>query len=239
MTIKATAKRVNVEYEARHKQPAFDLAHSLTPLLKKLYDGLSPGFGIRSSDLRVFGGSRVSDVSVHVNIPGRDWVVEISPEHVKGTFIGLPGVQELSVVKHCIQLAETAVTLTLGNLVRDSTAIAFHGWLACDSGVVGIHELIEKRAASGLQLREVGATEVEHALRVRIRNPSERWYSDFVVERSELEIAHVFVSVRAHYLADGRYNDLDARAKHINETTLTLLRQIGIEAGSTSDKVEE
>ena len=149
--MEANFRRADLTYEAIFSALTFDLPGLGAALLKSLYENINPQFPITAADMRVLGGSSLSDVRVQVDMFNGLGLIDVTADKLSMNFRSLQNDGDLTICKNCISLSEQAVRSALPNLQVDAVALRPTLFLALDRKVESASSHIAQVVGSAAQ----------------------------------------------------------------------------------------
>ena len=229
--MEANFRRADLTYEAIFSALSFDLPGLGAALLKSLYENINPQFPITAADMRVLGGSSLSDVRVQVDVFNGLGLIDVTTEKLSMNFRNLQNDGDLATCKNCISLSEQAVRRALPNLQVDAVVLRPTLFLELDRKVESASSHIAQVAGSTAQfnLDEFGNPAQHLGVNLEVENTEENWNVIFNAYRDRGEQSSLIVSCHALYREDGVISGLDERASHLQRLIRAFLSGIGLE----------
>ena len=229
--MEAIFRRADLTYEAIFSTLSFDLPGLGAELLKSLYENINPQFPITAADMRVLGGSSLSDVRVQVDMFNGLGLIDVTADKLSMNFRSLQNDGDLTICKNCISLSEQAVRSALPNLQVDAVALRPTLFLALDRKVESASSHIAQVVGSAAQfnLDEFGNPAQYPGVNLEVENTEEDWNAIFNAYRDRGDQSSLIVSCHALYREDGIIRGLEERASHLERLIRAFLSGIGLE----------
>ena len=229
--MEANFRRADLTYEAIFSALSFDLPGLGAALLKSLYENINPQFAVTAADMRVLGGSSLSDVRVQVDMFNGLGLIDVTTEKLSMNFRNLQNDGDLATCKSCISLSEQAVRKTLPNLQVDAVVLRPTLFLELDRKVESASSHIAQVTGSTAQfnLDEFGNPAQHPGVNLEVENTEENWNAVFNAYRDRGEQSSLIVSCYALYREDGVIRGLEERASHLQRLIRAFLSGIGLE----------
>lgn len=231
--------RMDLAYEVPFKRPVFDIARPGAPILRAYYDALNPRFPIAMSDLQAPSATSFGDVLFRVVLFGGSGVLETTLTRFYARFERIQSQQDLKVVSDCVSLSEQALKSAVTEVEPVGARIVSASWFSCEGGADAASTFLTGMACSALDPNpeSYGASGVIGMVGAEFVAENEGWSARFRVEKSLMELAHLFYHFEINHLQNGRFGSFDDRAQHAESLYVLILNRLGLttksQTGST------
>jgi hypothetical protein len=230
--MKVAARRIDIQYEAQFRRPAFTLAGKIGDLLASLYAALAQSAGVRTEDLFAVPSQRMSEIACRVILQAINGSIEVSADKVSATFRQLSNPEEISLVKQIVGAVEDTTTRVLEESLA-TWNIGVHAWLHSQDGRAGVVKLLRKNSGSRIDPAPIGATVHETSLKGFLSNVEEKWGAVYIFEPSALPEGDLYMGIQVNGV-DPTSDTIEARAFLIQRIREGLFAQLGLETEGAS-----
>lgn len=222
--------RLDLTYEVPFQHPAFEAARSAAQILECFYETINPRFSLSLADLQASVPTSMGDVSIRVQMFNGSGLLEVGTGRFFGRFERLQSDSDLKIVSDCIELAEEALRKSLPNATAEGARFVLGSWLVCEGGSEAVENILKPRgdAAFGISPAQFNGDAIHYSLQAELIAQQERWNARLRLERSYIEIAHLFFACDLTYMNDGKYNSLPERIGHVQKLCLDFLSHFGL-----------
>ena len=236
--MQAAVERVDLEYEADFSAPLFDLLARNTEVLRSFHEGIGPLYPIRSSDMQIFRGDRLSEIRVRISLFGGNGLIDVTADRLSISFEYMRIEEQAAICKECISLSEQVLTRLKKKIFPD---LAVHIvtlsptlFLRLGDGSVSARSHLAQVAGSGIStdLSGFGGAICHPCVNLEVENKNERWNADFHAYGEWGSEPSLIASCRVMYDESGTIRGLDDRFRHVDRLLATLLDGIGLEVSS-------
>ncbi len=84
--MQAAVERVDLEYEAAFFGSGFDLSARNMEVLRSFHEGIGSSYPIRSSDMQISRGDRLSEVRVRISLFGGNGLIDVTEDRLSISF---------------------------------------------------------------------------------------------------------------------------------------------------------
>ena len=230
--MKASTKRVDVEYMVQTARPALGMFTNIVGVLEEIYHSIRPHIDITSRDLRVQNSDVVRDVKISVVATGANGIFEATVDgYTAWLSDSSPSRDGAELVKRCCGSFDVAMSGLFSREAIDHRRLRIWSWLSADDGREAVHELLQDIAGREDRIDRfgIGATRVfsPQYLR-RFANEDEQWAATIQLQESELPTADLFFLLDVHCTPGGSYETFERLVTHTETIYRTVLTSIGI-----------
>jgi hypothetical protein len=222
---------MDLAYEVPFKRPVFDIAQPGAQILRAYYDALNPRFPIAMSDLQAApSAASFGDVLYRVVLFGGSGVLETTLTRFYARFERIQTQQDLKVVSDCVSISEQALKSTVTELEPIGARIVSASWLSCEGGADVANNFLTRIARSALDLNPegCGASGVIGMIGAEFVAENEGWTARFRLEKSLMELAHLFYHFEINHQQGGHFASFEERAQHAESLYLLVLNRLGL-----------
>ena len=218
-----SVKGLDLSYEANFESPAFDVLGQPLVVLKSLHETVGHRFSIGSADMRVYSGTAVSDIRIHIDMFGGHASIDVTADGLSVECRDLRDTRDLDMVSRCIELAAEAIDTTFPSLDFRSTTIHMVGTLDANDRSRSAADHLAKtvRAPLRLDLSEFGEVTQTPGIRVDIESALEKkWRGSFDIRKLRGDRFVFFISASVSCEGKMAPGDLIGKLKRFADSAL-------------------
>ncbi len=224
-------KRLDLTVARQFSQPAFDMPSKTPDLVRSLFQAINPRFPLRLGDLRSYGGTSYADVRLEVVVLAGRVHLEVVPDGYTVRFMNLGETDaDLKTLQDLVELADESIRDTLSEASMGGRAMSGSAWIECDGGLDAVDAMLRERGNKSLDLNSGIFKHFDKKYTIQATCQSSKGLNvNFSIQRSEMEIGHLFI--QASLLFDIFYETQDLAAQfdaariHFED----LLARLGLE----------
>lgn len=238
--IQYSEQQINVTYERRFRQPAFQISRSMVEILARFYEILSSEFVLQPSDLTSAGAQSMGEVAASVRLFGGNGLLELTVEKFAARFEGLRTQDDAELVKKALRLSEMTLSEVLPGVDFSGTVVRVSSWIRFDNEDCDATEFLAKFGSpkSKVRAQEFGAKEILFTINWQIKNEDAGWAMKVLMEPSELPSSHLFLFLNAAYVENPEFSSFENRSNHIEKFYNELMARFGLVSSSGSGENE-
>ena len=232
--MQAAVERVDLEYEADFSAPLFDLSARNTEVLRSFHEGIGSSYPVRSSDMRISRGDRLSEVRVRISLFGGNGLIDVTADRLSISFEYMRTEEQAAICKECISLSEQALKRIFPDLAAHIVTFNPTLFLRLGDGSVSARSHLAQVAGTGTStdLSGFGGAICHPCVNLEVENEDEHWNADFHAYGEWGSEPSLIASCRVMYDENGTIRGLDDRFRHVDRLLATLLGGIGLEVSS-------
>ena len=232
--MQAAVERVDLEYEADFSAPLFDLFARNTEVLRSFHEGIGSSYPVRSSDMQISRGDRLSEVRVRISLFGGNGLIDVTADRLSISFEHMRTEEQAAICKECISLSEQALKRIFPDLTAHIVTLSPTLFLRLGDGSVSARSHLAQVTGSGIStdLSGFGGAICHPCVNLEIENEDEHWNADFHAYGKWGSEPSLIASCRVMYDENGTIRGLDDRFRHVDRLLATLLGGLGLEVSS-------
>lgn len=229
--MEAVVEWMDLEYEADFSIPLFDLPARSTEILRSFHESISPSYPIRSADMQIFHGERLSEIRIRIALFGGNGLIDMTADSLSIKFSHMRIEDQAAICRECISLSEQAMGRVFTDLTVNVVTLNPTLFLRLSGGSVNARSHLAQVAGSGISidLTGFGGAICHPCVNLEIENDDEDWNADFHAYGEWGTGPSMSASCRVMYTEDGAIQGLEDRLLHVERLMASLFNGIGLE----------
>lgn len=231
--MQVAVKRVGVEYEADFSAPLFDLADRSTEALRCFHDGFSSKYPIRSEDMWISKGERLSEPRVGIDVFGGQGLIDVSVDRLFISFKSLQNEKQAGICRDCISLGERTLNKVFPDLTVSTEEFKLTLPLRLDETATSADQHLSRVTQPSFKgdLDAFGSTYAYSRVNLDLGNGEEGWRA-FFSAHGRAKDSLLSVSCRLRYSKGTAIGSLKDKLLHTERLLSTFLSGIGLDAAN-------
>ena len=219
---------MDLTFELDFTIPLFDLPECQAELLRVLHDTLPGPFKFDASDVEISQGTELSGFKMSISVVDGNARIEVSPESLSMSFLGLPNMSFLQPCQPVVDLAHQAVTNSVQDAEVDLISIDVFLRVNLEEEHSAQDHLNDVLQSRFFDFSNLGETLQDHEIKFSMRDKDDSWRVSCHA-RADLERESLLnVSIFGIYDADDTISELGDETNHLESVVTCLLPQIGV-----------
>ncbi len=200
---------MELSYSRTFSPPIFEVASSVAPLLRKLYETFSPELVVKLSNMQALPATSMSDVGVKLQLFNGSFDLQITPERIAATARALRTESDLKVVRRSIELAHTALNASFEQVGLGDAGLTVHGWLKSNSDSDPSASAIFEAMKLSKPFAVLAGESDFHPVRMRIRNAPQRYACELTCDETRVPDSQLYFNMVLTVDAGGTHSTID------------------------------
>ena len=233
--MQATINWVNIGHEIDFSAPLFDLADRSTEVLRRFHDGVSSKYPIRSENMWISKGARLSEAKARIDLFDGNGLIEVTTDRLSVNFSYIQSAEQATICRECISLSERALREVFPDVAVSVVAFNSSYSLSLDGETASANQYLSRAAQPSFKgdMGPFGSVRAYPLVSLDVDNDEEHWNAFFSARGMGKDRPMLSVSCLVSYDKDAAIHCLEERLQHIERLSSAFLNGLDLDVTNT------